>query len=243
MSALRLLVLLLPVLASAAPLPLRVCADRNDWVPYTYGERDGLLQQRLRQLAPRLDFALELVALPWPRCKAEVARGTMDALLGSSANPEALAEFAFPLREGAPDAARALVQTELVLLRAAGSRVSWDGQQLRGLSGQVMYIQNYREVGAALRAHGIPGDGGGLANEQNAQKVLAGRSNVMATYAGDARALLERPEFRGRLELLTPALSSGTYYLAFNRNYYKAHTAQVEALWKASARPAGIMRP
>ena len=61
--------------------------------------------------------------------------------------------------------------------------------------------------------------------------LIAGRSQIgaLATELGDA--LLTKPEYRRRIEKITPPLVVKSFYLVFGKRYYQTHTQLAEDLW------------
>ena len=229
-------VLVLAVLAALAlparALDLALCVDKNDWAPYTFAARDGTLQVLARMAAARGGDKIGFVALPWKRCQAEVAAGKLQGMVGAADIDDALHLYAYPHLNGRLDSSRALQSTSIVLVRRTGSSVGWDGNVITGLKGPVLYVLGYDDVADHLRQRGLNlVDGGANNNELNADKIMAGRASMMAIYDNDARLLVARPEYRGKLEILAPPLGVNDYYLAFNRHYYDSHSEQVERFW------------
>ncbi len=210
---------------------MRLCVDSNDWPPYTFARKEGISQVLVRMAAARHGNQVRFSAVPWRRCEKEVERGRFAGMLGATPTPRSLQHEAFPMKDGAFDESRALNTAEIILLHRAGSIVVWDGNTLRGLQGKVVYVLAYDEIEVRLAELGISGDGSLETNEQNAKAVLSGRTNVMATYRGDAVHLLANPEFAGKLEMIERPLGRYAYYLAFNKRFYQSDPDEVERLW------------
>lgn len=229
-----LLLWLLPCALRAAPVTL--CVDGNDWPPYTLARGEGRLQVLVREAAHEAGLTVRYVALPWRRCMAEVQSGALQGAVGQPATAWGRERFAFPMRDGEVDPARALVATSLVFLRPAGEAVRWDGRRVVGLRGPVLHSRGYDDAQELLQRHRLPADDGGSSTEINARKLLAGRSNLMVTYREDARRLLADPEFAQRLEVLPRPLGQYRYYLVFNLEYRREHPRTVERWWNAVRR-------
>jgi len=209
----------------------RICVDLNEWVPYTYPYRDGTLQILVKMTATRLGQQVSIVPLPWRRCQSEVAAGHQDGMLAVAANDYNLASFIFPRRGNEVDTSRAVVNAPFVLLRRSGSDVSWDGHQIRGLQGPVLYPHGYVDIAARLAQLGIAGESSATTNEQNAKKLLAGRAQLMVIYQGDAQKLLALSEFTGLLEQLPEPLGASLSYLAVGKDFYLRNSALQEQFW------------
>ncbi|GAB3257904.1 substrate-binding periplasmic protein [Chitinimonas naiadis] len=229
----RYTLLMLPCLL-ASPLwanELKICVDSNEWAPYTYPNRDGTLQTLVRMTASRLGHKVILTALPWRRCQTDVETGRQDGMLAVATTDYALANFSFPRRGPAIDTARAVVSAPYVLLRKTGSLAYWNGRQIVGLQGPVLYPHGYADIAARLKQLAVAGESGATTNEQNARKILAGRAELMAVYLGDANRLLAMPEFAGTLEALPEPLGESLSYLAVGKSFYAQNTAAMEQFW------------
>lgn len=232
---LRVSILLFLVLARvAAAREFHICVDANDWSPYSYADHEGTLQVLVRMAAQVQGDRVRFTALPWRRCEAQAERGAVDAILGVP--PAGLARFAYPKAGGQPDPLRSIATTDLVLLRRADSAVAWDGRDLTGLRQRVVFVQGYEEIRFRLAELGIPGAEDYRNDEQNVKAMIAGRADVMATYADEARRLIADPRFTGRIEILAPPLGRYDYYLAFAPATYAIAAPEVERLWDGIVR-------
>lgn len=232
-----LLVLLSLIWACAASArEVRLCVDGNDWAPYTYPDHDGTLQKRLRQVAAQQGDRVTFRALPWLRCLSMVESGELDGVLALPGVPAKAEHFALPMIDGHIDDSRAAGIGVLVLLRRADSGVTWDGSHLTGLQGKVGYVMGYDGIAARLDELGIPSSGEYHSAGQDMMALLAGRTNVMATYAQDAAVLLAMPAYRGKLVLLDPPLGHVSYFLGFNKEFQARERERTEALWSGLAR-------
>jgi polar amino acid transport system substrate-binding protein len=239
----RVLLLILPLWLSAAASArdYRLCVDANPWATYTLPDRDGSLQVLMRKVLAQRGDSVTFIALPWLRCEAMAENGSVDGLLGVPGTASARERFAFPLKQGLIDPARAATVAELVLLRRADADVSWDGRKLTGLKDKVAYVQGYDEISERLDELGIPHSGDYHSDDQNMKALLADRTNVIATYSESADILMRDPAYRGKLVRLQPALGRLYYYAAFSRKLYESDRERIEEIWRlvAQMRNAG----
>ena len=231
----RVLFLILLMLLAGAPVQageFTVCVDSNDWGVYTYPDRDGALQTLVRAAATRLGGEIRFVGYPWRRCELMVEKGEIDGLLAVPWTDLSKGRFVFPMKDGQADPARAAAVVDLVLMRRADSPVTWDGKHLRGLDGTVAHVQGYAELGGALDALGIPNSDDYKSDLLDVRAMLAGRTNVIATYAESADMLAAMPMLAGRIVRMAPPFAHLPYYIAFGRDVYANRHDEIEALWR-----------
>ena len=65
--------------------------------------------------------------------------------------------------------------------------------------------------------------------------LLAGRTNVIATYAESADLLTAMPDLSGRLVRMGPPFAHLPYFVAFGKGTYQARHDEIEALWRQIA--------
>jgi len=226
-----LLLLLLTLASAASARDFRLCVDSNQWAPYTYPDRDGVLQQRVREAASRQGDSVTFVALPWLRCEAMVENGSIDGVLALPGLPAKLEQFALPLAQGRIDGTRAAGVGELVLVMRADSGIQWDGQRLTGLQGKVAYALGYDGIAARLDELGIPNSCDYRSDAQNVMALLAGRTQVIAIYTENAVVLTEMTAHKDKIVILAPPLGHVSFYLAFNKAFHARERERVETLW------------
>ena len=212
-----------------------LCVDSNDWAVFTYPDHDGSLQTLVRSAAARQGGVVRYVSYPWRRCELMAEKGEVDGLLAEPWTKLSRDRFAFPLSAGKGDPRRAVAQVDLVFLQRAGGGASWDGKALRGLIGRVAFVQGYSEMGSALDALGIPNRDDYKSDMLDVRALLAGRNNVIATYAESADVLTAMPDLSGRLVRLGPPFARLPYYLAFGKGTYQVRRDEIEALWRQIA--------
>jgi len=228
----KILILLLALLCQAAHAgDWTICVDSNDWGVYTYPDHDGSLQTLMRSAAEQLGGEVHFVAYPWRRCELMAEKGEVDGLLAVPWTALSRDRFVFPMREARADTAQAVSVVDLVFLQRAGGGASWDGRTLRGLTGRVAHVQGYAELGGALDALGIPTSDDYKSDMLDVRALLAGRTNVIATYAESADLLLTMPDLSGRLARVGPPFARLAYYVAFGKEVYEARHAEIDALW------------
>ncbi len=212
-----------------------ICVDSNDWGVYTHPDHDGSLQTLVRSAAEDLGGEVHYVAYPWRRCELMAEKGEVDGLLAVPWTDVSKSRFAFPLAGARSDPARAAAVVDLVFLQRAGGGVTWDGRSLQGLVGRVAHVQGYAELGGALDSLGIPNSDDYKSDMLDVRALLAGRTNVIATYAESADILQAMPDLSGRLARVGPPFARLAYYVAFGKGVYESRRTEIDTLWREIA--------
>ena len=85
-----------------------------------------------------------------------------------------------------------------------------------------------------LKAMGVAVDEGGCVPGNHLQKLLFGRLAAVAlqTEEGDFN-LANNPEYRNKIEKITPMLVEKPYFLIFSRQFYAHHSGYAQQVWDA----------
>lgn len=221
---------------AAEPAPLQICTGDDDAYPWQLNDRPGLALLLMRRVEQRLGLRFVVTPKPWKRCLLELNAGVVDAAFKSSYSAERAAEGAvYPMQGDKPDADKRLLIDSYSLFRIKGSKVEWDGQQLR--ADGVLGAQSGFSVVAQLKGLGAQVDDGNRLALGSLQKLAAGRVVAVAlqTQEGDAQ-LEQNPELAARIERVSPVLVEKPYFLVFSRAYYARHETQVRAIWATIAK-------
>ncbi len=94
-----LLLLVTPTALAKVPRPLRVCADINDFAPFTATGKLGTIGYNADYLKAMLDpigQQASITRLPWIRCLALAAAGQFDLVLDATKVASRMSDFAYP---------------------------------------------------------------------------------------------------------------------------------------------------
>jgi polar amino acid transport system substrate-binding protein len=239
-----LLLFVLMVTSGAAAHEFHLCVDANDWSPYTHPDRDGQTQRLVREAAARQGDSVTFVALPWLRCEAMLLAGSLDGLVGEPWSSLSRDKFDFPLAAGSADSGRAVAAIDVMLVVRTDTPVVWDGRTLTGVQGKVAYVQGDYEIAARLDALGIPNSDEYRSDTQIGKALMAGRINAAILFPGAARRVVESPDYRGKIAVLSLPFARIFYYLAFAKTVYADNREEVERLWRTLAElRAGTVDP
>ncbi len=211
---------------------LRVCLDDRPWKPYTNPApgKPGSMQLLVSMAATDLGMTVDVVALPWKRCQELVRAGRLDALMGAGFVPlnRELAEF--PLQGEGADARRSLGAARVVLVRRIGGRVDWDGKKQIDCTKPVGVPFGTQIIIDEVQKRGCFVDTGGKTDDQNIQKLLQMRVDLVAGYENDIRELVDS-KYKGLVTVLPIPLFETHYYLAFSKQFYAGNQRLVDAFW------------
>ncbi len=215
---------------------LRLCTDVQPHPPYLTPDGGGLIGRLVSQAARDAGVALSYRPASLARCRAEVALGTVHGFPMAPYMPAALPFARYPMRDGLPDASRAVAQLRIMLYRRRGAAVSWDGKRIEGLRRPVLIAAGSVAIQDKLDALQVATDNNARSIDVNFAKIMAGRGELTAGFEEEGKRLLRLPQYAGNIEMLPQPLQEGTYYLVVSRSFYAGNDAAVEKLWDAIGR-------
>ena len=171
------------------------------------------------------------VRLPIARLRVALANGDID-MSPMGELPVYPPEIALPRdKSGNIDLDRAMHNALIVLVRA-GDKLPASTQPMQHFKGKLLGVAQGQSYAARLRDAGLTIDDGARDLEHNLEKLRLGRIDgvVVAAVSPDhLKATLAR--YKGAVVQLPQPLINTRVWLAFNDTFYRAHPAQVEALW------------
>lgn len=225
------LVLMASSWAIAAPKTIKTCIDSRSWLPYTNPDlkNPGLMQVAVHEAGKKLGIKIVEKALPWETCQASVKAGSIDAMIGA-AYVDFNREFAdFPQTLGRVDSRRSLGSARILFVRKKGSKASFDGKVLGGVTKPIGVAAGTQVMILEAKKFGKVDDGA-KTDEENIQKLLDGRIDVMAGYAFDLKVLIDS-KYEDKVEILPVPLVETFYYLAFSKKFTVANKEFAEKIW------------
>lgn len=226
-----LFVLLLTSLGVAQGKTLRVCIGDVDNPPLSFPSHDGQAQYLIRQAASEQGWTVEFEPVPWRRCRAGVESGRYDAAGTATATPSNREFMQFPLSADHVNDSQGVGEFKVVVFRAQGTAVGWDGQAFTGLASPVLYNAGFVAVGDRLQQLQIPRDDSAQLVHQMMQMIMRGRAQVGVGQAFAVQYALRDPEFAGRIEVLPVPFMQATLFLGVSKGFYAQETAAIEAIW------------
>ena len=229
--------LMLPWLAFAGPLPVRLCASNQGDYPWVVPDRPGLNQLLIERAAARSGVAVEFHFMRWGHCLLRLSDGRMDGAFNSSFIPERQSFARFPLRDGKPDGDRRLMRSGYHLFQRKGGMAQWDGSRLVvagpvGVpSGSFAITQRLREVGLTQvdQRRYRPADILAALKNQGLEAAVLKSEEGM-------RLLRDDRELGAALEMLPLPIAQKDFFLIYSQPFMAARGAEGERLWEAIAR-------
>jgi ABC-type amino acid transport substrate-binding protein len=225
---------LISATADAAPL-IEVCVGDVATPPLSYPDRDGEAQYLARRAARAVGAEVRFVVEPRRRCLDNVRTGRYPLLLIAAPAPTLLEMFAFPLRNGEPDATLAVGITEATLVARRDAQVSFRDDSLHGVSKPVLFKAGSVFLRDWLRERGL--DGHEVRSpQQMADMLLAGRAEAALLRRDDIDELGTQKRFAEVLEIIGPISKPLPVFIVANREYAAAHATQIELFWREVGR-------
>lgn len=218
------------VFAADKPI-VKACYEDEDSYPWVLKDRPGLNILMLKMVEERLGSKIEMTPLPWRRCMLSVKNGEMDAAFKISYSTARATELGnYPMAGDQPDASKRMLTLSYSLYRLKGAVVDWDGKLLK-IKGSVGAQAGFSAV-EQMRSWGIKVDDGVASPDTNLKKLLLGRFDAVAlqTEEGDFR-VENNPEFKAKIERITPVLAEKPYFLIFSKQFTAKHPEHVNAVW------------
>ena len=209
----RLLVLLclLSALASAGERPLELVTLQ--YPPYQYqdgAEVSGVAVDIVREAFRRMGRPVHISIYPWGRSLAMAESGQADAIFTLYKTPE---------REARLDYSRqVLMPQEVSLFVLRDSLIRFDGRlsQLAGYRFGVVRAVSYGAIfDAAARQGGIRIAETAASGEQNMEKLLARRFDILISNRLGARDIIRRQHAEALVRELKPPVEQIPSYIAF----------------------------
>lgn len=229
--------LMLPWLAFAGPLPLRLCASNQGDYPWVLTDRPGLNQLLIERAAARSGVAVEFHFMRWGHCLLRLSDGRMDGAFNSSFISERQAFARFPLRDGKPDGERRLMRSGYHLFQRKAGTAQWDGSLLVvagpvGVpSGSFAITRRLRELGLTQvdqRRYQPAAILAALKNQELEAAVLKSEEGM--------RLLRDDRELGAALEMLPLPIAQKDFFLILSLPFMAVRGADGERLWEAIAR-------
>lgn len=242
----KLFTLAMLVMGSAASFhanAFSVCTENEAFPPLTNAGRTPLGHSDIliEDAAKNLGVALNIKAAPWKRCQNEVENGDVDAILATSYAGKNIQISVFPMvSAGVPDSTKGIGSTKTYLYRRVGSKADFVNGKFVNLTSPVGILPGYQAVNEAVTKGGAQVDEGAKTVDQQAQKMINSRLDMVAADIAFVKLVDEK--YKDQLEPIPSLLMEASYYLSFSSKYYNAHKADVEKFWtemaKVKASPA-----
>ncbi len=218
------------------PAPALVfCAEDENSYPWMLKDRAGLNQRMMGLLAEHLGLRIDIERQPWRRCLVSLRAGLVDGAFKASFSEERLAMGRYPMKDGQLDLSRRMLDESYHLYRRKGSAVTWDGAQLRPLSGKVGAQAGFSIVGV-LRKLGAEVDEGSKVPEVILTKLRLERVEAAALQTQQGDHLLRTQAALGAaIERTGPPLVSKPYFLMLSHQLVARDAALAERIWDGVA--------
>lgn len=215
--------------------PVRLCHEDEDNSVWISKDGRGASVVLVEMAAAKAGVRLTIEGMPWRRCLALVERGLMAGVLGASYTDERARYAVYPMTRGAhpvPDEARRVSTDEYSLYRAIGADISWNGKAFSNARGLIGYQTSF-SIGADLKRWGVAAFDGSKSPDVILRRVVMGTLQGAALQTATGDALLNNPEFAGKIERVTPSFGPRHYFLMFGKIYYSQNEREANALWEA----------
>ncbi len=210
---------------------LSVCIGDEDFAPYSFLEHEAPGQYLVRNALERRHDKPVYTIAPWRRCIEGLRTQTFDAVIGVAANESFYSFLSLPMREGKADPQRSLGGAAFMVVRWRGSPVDWDGEQFSHLREPINYPSGIIVVRERLAKLGVPSTDVVKTPAQMMRMLVLHRIDAAIVRRAETEIQLERPEFQGKLEMLSRPLIAWDGYLAIRRPLCDTEPDYCQAIW------------
>jgi polar amino acid transport system substrate-binding protein len=208
---------------------LQICAGETSRT----GPGDAVppVQSMVRRIVEKQGGSVEFVLVPWRRCIDGVRHRVYDGALGAGDNPAFRDFLKFPQKNGQTNPRQGLSNVHYVAVRPVDGAAQWDGRQFTGLTTSILFAAGNAATRDHLEKLQVPATDPSGKPVVLMRMLLKKRNELAVLRAGDVDALLEMPEFAGKLERLSPVVYSVDAYLAIQSTVYEANPSYFDAIW------------
>ena len=214
-----------------SPRELRACVSNEAFPPFTYPDREGLLQYLLRHAVEAQGMRIRFIVEPRARCLYNLKAGRYEWLPFAVDTPTLRELSTFPMRNGAVDLNYQLGSSSLFVVTPLHSEVRWDGHRLLAVQGPLLYRR-----GAAVMLDWIATHPQASEPVNSAliavKMMLAGRSNAALIGQSQIDELhRQHPELAAQLMVLRPAVDTKLIFTSASNAYASQHPEEAMAIW------------
>lgn len=222
--------------AQAHAVKLRLCVDARPHPPYLMPDGKGTVGLLLKLAAAEAGVELETRRAPVPRCREEIRAGLADGYPSASYTPGWQPLLDYPMKQGRPDPARAVLFVRVQAFQRSGGGAGWDGKRFASPDKPVLVAYGSVLIGDRLASLRQTSDTTGKNLEVNFTKLLAGRGDVVLGWEQDGLALMATPAFAGKVEALPQPFAEEQFYLGLSKRFCQDHPEAAAQLWAAIGR-------
>jgi polar amino acid transport system substrate-binding protein len=226
-----LLLFILPWL-SHAKTPVSVCYEIENLAPFisagtTESQPSGILVDMLDSAVAMLDLELQYLRAPWLRCQKMVLNNSAQATLVMIWSPERGQKFRFPDHQtGSENSSRYLWLSQYPVFSLKTKPFSLQQYQPRyGIGAPLGYIvEQWLQNKAWLSPFKVGA-------KKGFQRVLDGKLDGYSVERHVGMQHLQRLQLADKIAPSQDNLLTEKWFLVFNNDFYRQHTALVEQLW------------
>lgn len=232
--ALPLLLLVGTVHAADKPASVKFCHENNESYPWLIADRPGLNIIMMKQIEKQLGTKVELAALPWKRCLEDLKAGAVDGAFKSSFKADRLEFGLYPMQGDKPDNSKRMLDESYTIYKVKGGQVDWDGKTLK-VNGSIGAQLGFSVV-EQLKGMGLKVDDGARSADDNLKKLISNRVGAVALQTQEAdNTIASTPEFRDKVEKVSPPLSEKPYFLMLSKQFVAKNPDFAKQVWDTVA--------
>ncbi|BDX04972.1 hypothetical protein [Planctobacterium marinum] len=221
---------------------LRMCYEEQELTPFYTGtglkppaENPGVMIEMLQLLdAAMPQVRIEFERVPWQRCLNQLAKNTSELVIAGYQD-ERTKIGVYPMKNGLPDATRAIAATRYCLFTHRDSLLTWDGAQFNMHPAKPVAVPQGYTVVSVLEKHDIP-----FVKTNSSKSALNLLQKSLAEGAvthcqSGGYFLYQNKEQPLNFIAHSPPLVNQYGYLLFSQDFWQQQQQLVSQIWDQAA--------
>ncbi len=243
MSILRIVIVILTIMIFGVAGGMVLAADNHDkiitvayenseYYPWSMPDGKGLDIDVLNEIAGRLKFKVNFVALPWNECLKSLKENKVDAVLNASYS-EDRAEYAiYPMLDNKVTSDFRMHMDSYNLYKFRTLPVEWKDGKIINYDG-VIEVQKGYSVGIILRDAGANVSEKHVSISEIFKDMYAGKISVAALNGFSADYFLKtNTAYAEKIVKAPDRIIYKPYYLIFSKDAYKKDPEFIQKIWE-----------
>lgn len=213
---------------------VKTCVINSDLFPLWQAPRKefskfpGINIELFNQIAQKLNFNIDWVRAPFPRCLALLSAGEVDVVNAASFKVEREKFGLYPRKRTEVDVSKRLKYDTYKAYVRKTSPISWDGEKFKNLQQGLVLIEIGASIGSLLTTLDL-----------NVQEIASIDRSFLMLSLGRAELVVtnayNRPNNLPDIRILSPEIIRKPYYLMISTQFYRQNPDLSERIWQVSA--------
>lgn len=193
-------------------------------------EKPGIEIELYEMVATHLGLDIQFRRLPWKMCLQQIEHNQVDGVFPASFKAKRMEIGVYPMAEGKPDPTRKTRNNAYYLYKLSASGLSWDGNTVTGLSGNIAaplgwaIVEDLKKMNLAVKEVPIHAASPDLLLQKRVQGFVC-LETVFDGYIKRA------PEKYKEIVKMTPVIWEKPYYLMLSKAFVNENPKLAQSIW------------